>query len=418
MPNSSNSMKLNSNSGAKSGGESGSNIMGILIIIGIALVILGGAVFLVYKYVYNPSNRKIPTTANMQTILQEQKDKLKSHYEMIDKKKALVALPANQNFFVNYHMRFENYAGYMGPHENGIFEPASAIPLSIANGVRGFILNVEDIDGKPMVFVRNSEGVKLSMNEMTAAEVIDRIVENAFKETIEGRSNNMRSDPCVIYLRFNLKKGQALSLSCADSLANTFTRYGNMLLTTNEKGDFTSHKNEGGMLMLPLSALERKIIVLSNIDTRAFTSSGGKRGLDYFINGIVWRYSETSVDPILSSERFIYEVPYSFTRFMNEERATLMKREALKKFFIVSNPYEIATLPDKPISVGLQGLSGFSFEYVKAAGEFKPLKDVFKNGGFPKKEDVRYIEKEPMMVSKAPTELNSNGGVIVAPKVG
>ena len=410
MPNSSNSMKINSGSGSLSG--SSNNFIGNIIFILVALLILGGMGFLIYKKLIEPSQKKIPTTANMTDILKSQKDKFKEDYAMIDKKNALVPLAANQNFFVNYHMMFENHAGYIGPHEGGIFSPADAIPLSIANGVRGFILNIEDIDGKPMTFVRKLDGVKLSLNEMSAAEVIDAIFENAFKETIEGRSNNMRNDPCVIYLKFNKKP----SLACAESLANTFTRYGNAgrLLTTTESGDFTHHKNEAGLLMLRPDALAGKIVVLCNMDTTEFKSSGGKRGLDFFINGIVWKYYETTIDPTLSKERFIYEISYYSVDYMNEDRKTIIKREALQKFFIVSNPYDIRTTPDDAIKVGLQGLSGFTFQYMKdeKGGSIKPLRDVFKDGGFPKKEDVRYTEKEPVQISKAPAEFNSNGGVV------
>lgn len=378
----------------------------IIFIVLLAAAIVLSIGFLLYKYFYLPSAIKIPTTANMIAILEKRKRELKALYEGIDRKKGLAPLAANQNFLVNYHSLFQSCAGYIGPYYNGVIDSASAIPLSMANGARGFILNVEDIDGRPMAIVRDAGGKRLSLNDVHVGEIIDAIVASAFKESIEGRANTMRDDPCVIYFKFAKKP----SAACAESLANALNRHRSVLLSVNEKGDFTHHRNEDKLFLLTPADVARKIIVVCNLDTNEFKGKGTmKPGLDYYINGRVWKYNELSKDA--SRVRAIYEASHDFLKSLNEDGIDTLKKDArLKYFIVVNNDLRNGGEVEKAREYGLQGLGGFSFDS-------EELRSAFKEGGMAKVKELRYIVPEPIKIAPAPKEMNSNGGVIVAPKM-
>jgi hypothetical protein len=406
----SNVKKLNivENLGLK--GSSSSIMTYILIFIGIALVV-GGIAFLIHKYLYLPSAIKIPTTANMNGILAKRKTELKSLYEGIDRKKGLAPLETNQNFLVNYHTLFQQAAGYMGPYENGVIDPASAVQLSLSCGSRGFMLPIEDVDGKPMIIVRDSRDKKLSLNDVYASDLIDAIVANAFKESIEGRANTMRYDPCIIYLNFNGN----VSSACAQSVANTFNKHRSVLLSTNEKGDFTHRRNEDKLFLLTPADVAGKIVVVCNIDTNR-TEDGfnpkksSKIGLDYYINGRVWNYLENKVDAGVTSVKSIFTTSYGYLHSLNEDGITMIKRDSRLKYFIINNFNEKVNIK-KITEYGLQGVGGFPFDS-------KEDREAFAKGGFAKAKELRYIVPEPMQVSPAPKEMNSGGGMIAAPKLG
>jgi hypothetical protein len=381
-----------------------SGIMKIFIIILLGALVVGLISFLIYKYAYLPSAVKIPTTANMKDLLEKQRTLLKGSYDRIHKMKALAPLATNQNFLVNYHCQFSNDAGYVGPYKNGIFHPTTAIPLSIANGSRGFIINIEDIDGKAMAIVRDVNGVKLSLNDMHVSEIIDAIMQFAFMESIEGRANLMRDDPCVLYLRFAKKP----SAACAESIARALNRHRTALLTTNEKGDFTHRRNEDKLFLLTPADVARKLIVICNIDTAEFNGAGsGKAGLDYFINGRVWKYGENAGETVIRS---VCEVPYYFINSLNDEGIERIKKDARLKY-IIAVGHDLSVNAGKAKEYGIQGMGGFVFET-------KELQEAFVNGGFSKKAELRYVVPEPMQVAPAPKEMNSNGGIINAPKLG
>jgi hypothetical protein len=370
-----------------------------LLVILLFLLIIGIFSYIIYKKLYKPFAIKIPTTANMKEVLEKRKKELKLLYEEIDRKKSLIALPTNQNFLVNYHTLFQDYAGYLGPYSNGIIDPVSAITLSMSCGARGFKIYIEDIDGKPMIIIRNSEGTKLSMNDVHISEVIDAIAGNIFNESIEGRANLMRDDPCIIYLKF---KGKPSTI-CAESVANALNKYRHLLISVNEKGDFTHRKNENKLFLLTPTDVARKIIILCNVETDEFKGKGTmKPGLDYFINGRVWNYNELQKN---SAEiRFIYEITEEYLKQLNDDGIVAIKKDARLKYFIVNGE----GLIEKNKELGMQGMCGFTFD-------FKKYRDGFSKGTFAKIEKLRYIVPEPMQITPAPKEMNSNGGIIQVP---
>lgn len=404
----SNSKKVNLipnwNSSSKVSGNDNS-LIGMILFILIGLTVIGALFYVLYKYLYAPSVIKIPTTANMTAVLEKRKQELKSLYEGIDRKKQLVPLENNQNFLVNYHTLFEQAAGYLGPYENGIIDPVSAIQLSLSCGVRGFILNIEDVNGNAMIVIRNGSNVRVQMNDVYASELIDAIFANIFKEDIEGRSNIMRYDPCIIYLKFNGK----VSSECAQSVANALSKYKNLLLSTNEKGDFTHCKNDNKLFLLTPSDVEGKIIVLCNIETNkdaeGFNSKKStKVGLDYYINGRVWNYGENKVDSGPSVIKSIFETTQSYINSLNDDGITMINKDSRLKYFIVNNQYTPVNMK-KITDHGLQGVGGYPFD-------FEAERNAFAKGGFAKNKDLRYIVSEPIQVSPAPKELNSGGGII------
>jgi hypothetical protein len=409
----SNSKKLNVIQNAaktisETAGGSTKSITSTIFIILISLLVIGSLGFLLYKYIILPQMRTTPTPANMETVLNEQKKKLKDQYTRIDRMKALVPLETNQNFLVNFHTLFEENAGFLGPKTAGIVEPNFGIPLSIANGVRGFVLNLEEINGKLVAIVRDSMNVKQSMNDMPAVDVITAIMENAFKDMIEGRANIMKDDPCILYLRF----AKHPSEESMKILASILNRYSHLLLSTNEKGDFTYRNNEDKLFLLKPQDVARKVIILSNIETNNAVGNNGmsksmKKGFYYYINGRVWKYIDKNVQA--GEVRTIFEINYMNIKMLNDDGKEAMIRDSRLKYIIGYNNV-FGVDPSVCKQYGIQGVAGNVFESTE-------LKKMFETGGFAKTKELRYIVPDPIKISSAPKELNSNGGVITAPTI-
>jgi hypothetical protein len=259
-----------------------------------------------------------------------------------------------------------------------------------------------------MIVARDGSGKKLSLNDVHAGDIINDIVNNVFKDSIEGRANVMRYDPCVIYLKF---KGKP-SAACVASVAAALGRVKSVLLTENEKGDFTYCRNESKLFLLTPQDVAGKIIVVSNIDVGDFSgkkvATTMKSELGYFINGRVWSYNANS--PTIS-ERAMYEIDYSYLRGLNEDGAARLKADARLKWFLVGGGQPSADDIQRAKEYGMQCIGGFVFEN-------KELRDAFSAGGFAKKNELCYVVPDPVQIAPAPKEMNSGGGFIVAPKLG
>jgi hypothetical protein len=367
-------------------------------------------IFLLYKYVYLPSNKKIPTTANMTEILNDQKKALQPLYERIDRYEPLKPLVTNQNFIINYHSLGQTNAGYIGPYINGVIDPLSAIPLALANGARAFIIDIEDKMERPMVIVRDAAGVKLSLNDVELGDILNAIAKNAFKDTIEGRANKLMNDPCVIYIRTSGKIG----IACTTAIANAFYRIKSDVLSQNEKGDFTYGKNENALFLLRPEDVSRKIIVVTNDASLIATSKttiNGKPNAGYYIHGRVWRHDMPDAGSSIEASlpKNIYEFDYSYLRGLNDRGINDLKITSRIKYFFATGKATKADI-EKAKEYGVQAICGFSFEN-------KDLQELFAKGGFPKNTDLRYIVPDPIKITEAPKEMNSNGGIIKAPTI-
>jgi hypothetical protein len=402
--NASNAIKMNKMTGAVSEFTS----QGLLpkIIIGLVVIaIISGIGYLIYKYVLEPRLIERPTTANMKEILKTQKNALNKLYEAQDRRKPLPALAENQNFLVNYHLLAQQDAGYLGPFKNGVYSENDSIPLSVSCGANMYILNIYDNDGIPILKSYDSNGIKVSLNDGSPAAAINAIKANAFTDTIEGRANIMKDNPCIIYLKFD----KMPSKKCAEAMANALYSIKSSVLTTNEKGDFTHRRGDNMLFLLKPADVAKKIIIITNIDTEGFskkTADTMRPDLDYYINGRVWKYNELNSDPKIRS---IYEISYSYLNTLNDDGIKALQRDSRVKYFIVSGE-PTADGIKKAKEYGVQCIGGFIFES-------SILQTEFTKGAFAKDEPLRYVVQPPIKIEKAPKEMNSNGGIISVPKI-
>ena len=408
--------------------SSSASMMQNIFNVSLVAAIVGLIIYFIYTKLVAPRLKKRPTTANILAIQKEQLAKLKDIYTKTDRRVMVSSAPVGsapvakegfidtpttvlglrENFIINYHYIGYKNAGYLGPSIAGVFDEASAMKLGVAAGARVFIMNIEDYDGVPLLIARDGAGTKRSLNEGNFMKAMNGLMGSAFAEVIEGRANPLRDAPCILYLRLP----KIPSKACAKAMAKVLNTVKSQILTTNEHGDFTHHRSESRLFLQRPSDVARKLIIVCNQDTSGFdesskTSTTMTPDLDYFIHARVWKFGELESD---ISQRSAYEMNYSDMRNLNEDGIKSVQKNARLKFFIGYDDKE-PTEADIEVAhkLGIQTTSGFVLENDSLSGA-KAGMQIKANG-------LRYVLPEVIKIAAAPKEMDSNQGILTAPKI-
>lgn len=327
------------------------------------------------------------------------------------------------NFLINYNIIAQKDGGYLGSNFiDGAFKEDTAVKYATAFGARMIILNINDYDGAPLLVARDNVGRKVSNNVGSVKDALIAIRDAAYSDVVEGRSNEMRVLPMVVYLRFSEKNDKLtskISQKCAENMANYLSMIKDMVLTTSsESAQYTHRGNQTDLFLTRPELYVGKIIILTNADTSEFdnrnkSSSGGKLDFDYFINGRVWKFNE-KIDSY--DTRAMYEISYDELNMMNDDGAKDFKMRSRVNYFIAYPQTKMEIKPediDKAVSLGVQACAGYLFDDKHR----EAINKSFKGGGtMLKKPELAYKLPAPIVVDKASKEMDSNGGIVTAPR--
>lgn len=403
----------------------------------VVLVVVVAVSLMLWSWVIKPNSEKLPTPQNMANIAAAQTATAEKAIEAINSKKgAMKVLDNDRNFLINHHVLATIGSGYLGPVKDGVFSEQQAMKLAISGGVRCFVFDIyEDKQGGARM--KNTiNGIKVSLNSGHVGKSICSCDQTAFGSMIGAVQNVMENDPVIYYLRF----AKPPSEKAAQEIADALYRIRGSVLRSNAKGDFTHRKSEGQLFFLNPDDLTKKIIVLSNIDTGVYhknISTVGRPDLDYYIHGRVYNISDNQKDV---NTRYSYEIPLSYIMALDSDGVQdLMKRARVSWCIVVppSTDYVYSEEEIKKIqSCGIQAVASYALRdfaadaaALKAGGEKKgtkvarsPVLGMFREEDtqrayMSKASGQQYVRPKPVVIESAPKEFNSNGGMLVAPKV-
>ena len=281
----------------------------------LALVIF----ILISVLIYRRINNNVETFQNSSeykndSVYQNQVKLLSDKYDPESNKRRPVTellnnnndMPTVQQCFVNFYSLGCRYTGYIGPMDEGYWDPDIAVQMAVKAGCRTFILEIDymnDCTGEtlkyfPRIVVRDAQG-KLRINiqsnkpkcnspqHSNIRDVCEKINYYAFSDACQNKS-----DPVVIVLYFlRQPPGSYKSKTVLDyfsHVAKALSPFNDRLLKNEiEGGTYYRQSQEGRLLINNIKNYCGKVLIFSNANTSGFREAqvySPNEDLDFLTN--------------------------------------------------------------------------------------------------------------------------------------
>jgi len=272
-----------------------------------------------------PSGRNIKMTDQQNVVATAYTDRSSSKRPIVD---SSVLSGITYKSLVNFYALACRYTGYIGPIEDGYFDPTTSVQMAVNAGCRVFVLDIDYIDTQcnssyfPRIVVRDSKGRMMiqyndnyHLNNPTGEirSVCEAIQTYAFSNACGNAA-----DPVIIVLNFlRTPPGSIKSLSVLQYyslVAKALTPFRDRLLGNEPNGGtFHRQSQESILLINPIDTYSGKVLIFSNANTSGFRGSTvpfeSYDDLDFLVNLRLTK----SVDKDVSSFGIIESTDY----FMN-----------------------------------------------------------------------------------------------------
>jgi hypothetical protein len=214
----------------------------------------------------------------------------------------------------NFYALGCHYTGYIGPIEDGYFDPVASVQMAVNAGCRVFVLDIDYIDKQcetgnyiPRIVVRDAKGrmmiqyndaYQLNNPKGEIRQVCDAINTYAF-----GSGCQNRDDPVIIVLYFlRIPPGDIRSttvLRYYSAVAKSLEVFNNRILSNEATGGiFHRQRQESRLLTGSIKNYQGKVLIFSNAVTTGFRdtklSFPSNEDLDFLIN-LRLSYSQTKM---------------------------------------------------------------------------------------------------------------------------
>lgn len=337
-------------------------------------------------------------------------------------------MPDAQQCFVNFYSLGCRYTGYIGPVEEGYWDPDLAVQFAVNAGCRTFILEIDyldECDGEtikyfPRIVVRDVQG-KLRINYNSNRPFCNSPQHSNIRDVCEkinfyafSSSTQNSSDPVVIVLYFlRQPPGSYKSKAVLDyysNVAKALSPFQDRLITNElDGGTFYRQKQEGRLLINKITDYNGKVLIFSNANTNGFRETqlyAPNEDLDFLTN-LRLSYTQTKLGITENGSTAPFGILETAEDYMivppdrTEEVA-----EATKLRWTVcfskdpAQPVSKDTYDKITSTFGVHCVPAIIFDTKNS--EFLFTEDKFKTYSFiPKPEPLRYI-KPPIVVPAEP----------------
>lgn len=344
----------------------------------------------------------------------------------------------NQKALVNFAPLTVMHPGYVGPTLNGVYKEEEAVSAALKAGARCFILPIDYHENtglpkpafpdafEPCLLYRDEGGTVRSLNAGSIQKVSQTLSNLAFNNIIP-----LNKDPLLLILYFvktptpNTKE----YLRFCSKVAKQLNPLLPFLLGQAPEGVYNRQGRQDELLYTPLTNLERRVVVFSNIDTSIFRNPKSvgiqavpsTEDLDFMIHCRLFKKSDEEIGATVKVEQNQFARGYverlSFYEIIPDNRMKDIV-ETNKIRWIVTIP-KAAEIPEKKImktaleKFGVQsiGLNLFALEESQ-----KEILDLWKSTGWiPKPEAIRFSRPDAFKPKMPSTKLNANQGQLSSP---
>jgi hypothetical protein len=353
-------------------------------------------------------------------------------------------MPEAEQCFVNFYSLACRYTGYIGPMDEGYFDPDLAVQLAVNAGCRTFILEIDYLDeckGEavkyfPRLVVRDAQN-KLRIKYNSNLPICNSALQSNIRDVCEkinyyafAPSAQNASDPVVIVLYFlRQPPGSYKSKTVLDyysNVAKALAPFQNRLLKNElDGGTYYRQSQEGRLLINNIKDYSGKVLIFSNANTMGFRESqvySPNEDLDFLTN-LRLMYTQTKLGVTENGSTAPFGILETAEDYMivppdrTEEVA-----DATKLRWTVA----LSSDPSKPVNQQIYDkiTSTFGVHCVPVLlfdtkdNEYMFTDKTFKTYSFiPKPEPLRYI-KPPIVIPAEPNpSTDAKGGMLRAPTI-
>jgi hypothetical protein len=353
-------------------------------------------------------------------------------------------MPVNDQSFVNFHSLGCRYTGYIGPMNEGYFDPDTAVQLAVKAGCRTFILEIDYLDECtgdtlkyfPRIVVRDAQG-KLRINynsskprcnssdNSTIRDVCEKINYYAFASGCQNKD-----DPVVVVLYFlRQPPGSYKSKTVLDyysHVAKALSPFKDRLLGIElEGGTYYRQSQEGRLLINNITTYNRKVLIFSNANTSGFRETkiySSNDDLDFLTNlRLMYTQSKLGITETGSTAPFgILETAENYTIIPEDRKEEIIDTVKLRWTICFSED------PSKSVTEDVYNKISNTFGihcvpillFDTKVNDFMFTDKTFKTHSFiPKAKPLRYT-KPPIVIPAVPNpSTNANQGMLRPPTV-
>jgi hypothetical protein len=358
-------------------------------------------------------------------------------------------MPPVQQNFVNFSALGCRYAGYLGPMNNGYFDPEMGIQLAVNAGCRVFVLDIDYIGGVaddgisyqgrcdgtkffPRICVRDSQGKMIinpssnkplcqNMNASNLRDVCDKINFYAFSTSCQ-----QSTDPVVIVLYFQRKPPGAYNspdvLGYYSNVAKCLGAFKEKLVQNElNGGTYYRQKQEGKLLVNNISNYTGKVLIFSNANTVGFRESTKWKtdeDLDYMVN-LRLGYTQTALGITESEPQFgILQTTDDFMTVPSDRSETVVETTKMRwTICLAKDPIQPITKEVYAKVTSTFGVNCVPMLIFDEDSKYLHADTLFKTYSFkPKPVAIRYI-KPPVVTPAVPSQTtDAKGGMLRAPQ--
>jgi hypothetical protein len=353
-------------------------------------------------------------------------------------------MPDAEQCFINFYSLGCRYTGYVGPMNEGYWDPDLAIQMAVAAGVRTFVLEIDYLDecqGEtikyfPRIVVRDAQNkmrIKYNSNRpicnspqhSNIRDVCDKINFYAFAPGCQNAT-----DPVTIVLYFlRQPPGSYKSKTVLDyysNVAKALAPFQNRLLNNElEGGTYYRQSQEGRLLINKITDYNGKVLIFSNANTMGFRESqlySPAEDLDFLTNlRLMYTQTKLGVTDNGSGAPFgILETAEDFMIIPSDRAEEVADATKLRWTICFSKDPSQSVTKDTYNKItstyGVNCVPVLLFD--TAANQYMFQDNTFKKYSYiPKPEALRYT-KPPVVVPAEPNpSTNANGGILRAPTV-
>ena len=421
------------------------------IIFFIVLGIIAGISYSVYAIIQKTNVQDAQSDPKLETNYKNQVKLLSDRFNPVSSARRPVTdllaqnvMPEAEQCLVNFYSLACRYTGYIGPFNEGYWDPDIAIQLAVKAGCRTFILEIDYLDECktqaskyfPRIVVRDQQGkmrIKYNSNRpicntfqySNIRDVCEKINYYAFAPGVQ---NN--SDPVIIVLYFlRQPPGSYKSKTVLDYYANVaraLQPFQQRLLRNElDGGTYYRQSQEGRLLINNIKDYSGKVLIFSNANTIGFRETqlySPNEDLDFLTN-LRLMYSQTKLGITQNDTSAPFGILQTAEDFMTiptdrvEEIADSTKLRWTVCFSqdpsksVTKDIYNKITSTFGVHCVPIQLFDTKNNEFMFADNTFKTYSFI------PKPEPLRYI-KPPVVIPAEPNpSTDAKQGLLRAPTV-
>ena len=197
--------------------------------------------------------------------------------------------------------------GFLGPVDSGVFGEIAGVQNTLKSGVRTFILQIDyqtdankkeplfPKENEPCLLYRDDTGVLTSLNAGSIKKVADALATHAFANTLPAKD-----DPIVLIL-YALRTPDPVTapkdyLAYCSKIAKQLGALAPFHLGLTTNGDYHRQALQGQLFTSNFKQFEKKVIILSNMDTSLFRkgiqSYAPADDLDYWVHAQLYKLDD------------------------------------------------------------------------------------------------------------------------------